>query len=877
MLVILLVLPLGLMTPIRPVNAQDAYVEFYVDQPLGYIPFVTPGDKVTVNIMINTSNITDGTGDGIVGWGVNVQFDPDVLDINLTAPPPPPFPPPPPPAKVIGAEAGYFLFEYGQYYGITPTLMTGSSDPATGCWEDIAETFMPTPTHGAGDLMSSSYPKLVTLEVTSKSDTQPCVIELVSAYYKTPVDVFPVDTLRDGYYGQAPPPYAEFAYTPSKPLVDQTVTFNASGSYDPDGGNETYPSGIVSYAWDFGDETPGTGNVTTHAYAGIGTYTVILNVTDDEGLWDTESKNITIYGPPVAAFTYSPSAPSVGEMVTFNASESYDPDGGDIVSFDWDFGDETTVTEADPVTTYRYFEAATYTVTLNVTDDEGSTNSTTATVTVSGAAAAAEFSVEVDVGSIYFRGETTEFYILTSFMGEPVNATQIDARLYYGGALHADLSSSVENVTTGLYRVPYEVPGDAPSGTYALVVNATFITQKGISLKTFLISPTLTGWNALLISIEGTVGTIETRVGLIAVQLDSINATLVDVNGTVAIINSTLGSIVADVGTIDAKLTDIEGDIATIESDLGSIEADINDINAEISDIDGTLVTIQTDIGLIRTNVTAINTTLVDIQGGVVTMGSTLGEVQLDLEDVKNAISFELDSILGDIEEGLANVTAAITDAEGNILLELGEVEVELADISATLTIVEGDIVTIETDIGTIKGKITSIQGDIATIETDIGAIRAILEDWTGVATSLITTPAGAFKVMLVTNSTLEGPATFSDNTLTLVVSGQTGTTGILNVKIPRQLLVGLGSNIDEFAVTINGTPVSFTYTEEGELYTVRILYAHSTHTIKVHLSRPEAPLQLSWILLVAVLTAVIPAVVMTRYALKTRKKSAKS
>jgi len=865
------------MMPIRPAKAQDPIVKVYVDQPLGYIPFVAPGDKVTIDILIETSEIDDWAdpNDGIVGWGLDLQVDPDVLNISLIAPPPPPFPPPPAPAQVIGAQAGYIMYEYGQWYGFSSSLLPGTSDPATGYWDDIVEAYLPIPTHGPGDDTSLTYPKLVTINVTSKSDTQPCIIELIGVEYVTPDNVVhPVDVVMDGYYGQPPPPHAEFTYTPSMPLVDAPVTFNASASYDPDGGNETYPSGIVSYEWDFGDETLGTDNVTVHTYTEIGMYTVTLNVTDDEGLWDTESKNITVYGPPVAAFTYSPSAPSVGEMVTFNASESYDPDGGDIVSFDWNFGDETTVTEADPVTTYRYFEAATYTVTLNVTDDEGSTNSTTATVTVSGAATAAEFNVAVDVGSIYFRGETTEFYVLTSFMGEPVNATQINARLYYGGALQADLSSSMESVTTGLYSVPYEVPGDASSGTYALVVNATFITQKGISLKTFLISPTLTGWNTLLISIEGTVGTIETNVGLIEVQLDSINATLVDVNGTVAIINSTLGVIVADVGTIDAKLTDIEGDIATIESDLGSIEDDINDINAEISDIDGTLVTIQTDIGLIRTNVTAINTTLVDIQNGVVTISSTLGEVQLDLEDVKNAISFELDSILGDIEEGLANVTAAITDAEGNILLELGEVEVELADISATLTIVEGDIVAIETDIGTIKGKITSIQGDIATIETDIGAIRAILEDWAGVTTSLITTPAGAFKVMLVTNSTLEGPATFSDNTLTLVVSGETGTTGMLNVRIPRQLLVGLGSNIDEFAVTINGTPVSFTYTEEEELYTVRVLYAHSTHTVRIHLSRPEAPLQLSWILLVAVLTAVIPAVVMTSYVIKTRKET---
>ena len=31
--------------------------------------------------------------------------------------------------------------------------------------------------------------------------------------------------------------------------------------------------------------------------------------------------------PPVAYFDYSPSSPKVGDLVTFDASKSYDPDG----------------------------------------------------------------------------------------------------------------------------------------------------------------------------------------------------------------------------------------------------------------------------------------------------------------------------------------------------------------------------------------------------------------------------------------------------------------------------------------------------------------------------------------------------------------------
>ena len=53
-------------------------------------------------------------------------------------------------------------------------------------------------------------------------------------------------------------------------------TFNASTSFDPDGH-------LVSYAWDFGDGTTGTGVLPTHLYPAAGAYTVSLTVTDYQG------------------------------------------------------------------------------------------------------------------------------------------------------------------------------------------------------------------------------------------------------------------------------------------------------------------------------------------------------------------------------------------------------------------------------------------------------------------------------------------------------------------------------------------------------------------------------------------------------------------
>ncbi len=70
-----------------------------------------------------------------------------------------------------------------------------------------------------------------------------------------------------------------------------TVVLSGSGSSVRDDGE------IVSYAWDFGDGSSGTGEVVTHTYAANGTYTVTLTVTDDEGASDSASVSVTVTKP----------------------------------------------------------------------------------------------------------------------------------------------------------------------------------------------------------------------------------------------------------------------------------------------------------------------------------------------------------------------------------------------------------------------------------------------------------------------------------------------------------------------------------------------------------------------------------------------------
>jgi len=84
---------------------------------------------------------------------------------------------------------------------------------------------------------------------------------------------------------------------------------------------------------------------------------------------------------PTAVASATPDTPRNGEVVTFDGSDSFDPDG-EIASWAWDFGDGTT--GEGEVTTHAYDRPGRYTVTLTVTDDEGATDSTTLVVQVRG-------------------------------------------------------------------------------------------------------------------------------------------------------------------------------------------------------------------------------------------------------------------------------------------------------------------------------------------------------------------------------------------------------------------------------------------------------------------------------------------------------------
>src|SRR3989441_617944 len=165
-----------------------------------------------------------------------------------------------------------------------------------------------------------------------------------------------------------PPPTltASFTYSPTSPQTGQQITFSASVS----GGTSPY-----SFSWNFGDSQTATGSSVSHGYSTAGTFSVVLTV-KDAGIpqqTSTSQHSITVTNPPTltAGFTYNPSSPQAGQLVTFTASAG----GGTApYSYSWTLGDGSAATGS--TVTHTYSSSGTFNIVLNV-KDSGSTQQTT--------------------------------------------------------------------------------------------------------------------------------------------------------------------------------------------------------------------------------------------------------------------------------------------------------------------------------------------------------------------------------------------------------------------------------------------------------------------------------------------------------------------
>lgn len=174
--------------------------------------------------------------------------------------------------------------------------------------------------------------------------------------------------------------------------TSQSITLHASVS----GGTQPY-----SFFWDLDDDgqyTDSYDQEPTWSWDSDGVYMIKLEVTDSTNTTVRVTTTVTVTTQqdngssggqngdtpddnniPIIIYSVSPTTQMISANISFDASESYDPDG-DPVAILWEFGDSTKSTF--PTTTHSYSSPGQYTVKLTVSDPNDGTNQTSIIISI---------------------------------------------------------------------------------------------------------------------------------------------------------------------------------------------------------------------------------------------------------------------------------------------------------------------------------------------------------------------------------------------------------------------------------------------------------------------------------------------------------------
>ncbi len=162
---------------------------------------------------------------------------------------------------------------------------------------------------------------------------------------------------------------------------------------------------LSTYQWNFGDGNKSNQPNPTHTYSAFGRYRVSLISSDINGCSDTTVKTIEIYQPPLAEFGFSDVCSGDSYQFFDSSTTSHR-----IVSWQWSFGLANAGSNLqNPIFTYG--AAATYSVSLTITDSTGCTSVKTRQVNVK-----PRSFVNFSADPVCF-GQTTVFNNQSSFGG----------------------------------------------------------------------------------------------------------------------------------------------------------------------------------------------------------------------------------------------------------------------------------------------------------------------------------------------------------------------------------------------------------------------------------------------------------------------------
>jgi len=263
--------------------------------------------------------------------------------------------------------ASAFASTYNPYMGQIVTLdASGSTDPEDGKPVSWLWDLDGNGTYGdkSGEVIQHSWSEPGTYQVDVKVTDSGGLSDTLDSKLVIQVSSTPNQ-----------PPTACATADKMSAAVGETIIFDGTCSSDPEDGE------IYIFAWDLlgkGTYDSGFSGIIPYKYWAPGTYLVDLRVTDSGGLSDflDEPLEIEITGPPNQPPVAKAHASSYFvyplDPITFDATESYDPEEGSVSIYAWDLNGDDMYTDAfTGIVDWFYTIPGTYKVDVRVTDTPG--------------------------------------------------------------------------------------------------------------------------------------------------------------------------------------------------------------------------------------------------------------------------------------------------------------------------------------------------------------------------------------------------------------------------------------------------------------------------------------------------------------------------
>ena len=319
----------------------------------------------------------------------------------------------------------------------------GDGASATGC--QVTHTFA-----DAGDFT-------VTLTVTDtdgSQDTATLAVQVTASEEPPPGGVVAV---------------ANFEGTQGSGTAPDTEKFDGTASYSQD------PAAtLTTCAWTFGDGDRATGCKVSHTFSRAGSFTVVLTVTDSDGSEDQSTLAVKVSAPEeppphgvvaVARLDGTDGSGIAPDTEKFDGTASYSQDPeANLTACAWTFGDGASATGCK--VSHVFAHAGAFTVTLTVSDSDGSEDTGTLVVTVSepppGVVAVARFDGTRGAGTV---PDTEKFDGTASYSQNPQATVSACEWTFGDGAAASGCKVGHTFTRAGAFTVTLTV--HASDGTHA--------------------------------------------------------------------------------------------------------------------------------------------------------------------------------------------------------------------------------------------------------------------------------------------------------------------------------------------------------------------------------------------------------------------------